>query len=203
MPDLRFDYQTFTNNDGLSPSSNPLDYGFHETNQGNINSWIEQENYLSFINSSKFVSLPEVNEVINAYDFNNAIALPLGYQALDISSNLEIDTSKTAALLWYSFLNNEIYRNAFGVRKQQPSIKEEVTKRYSTIKEVESIYIFEIDNDLCIDVLSNLDYLSNRDLEELIDIELEIREIFLDLPISFSYYSNKSYHSAESSIKLY
>lgn len=206
MPSLQSHQQTFTNFDDLLPSSKTLDCDFYQIigNSNVKNYWEEQKKYLSSVNTSKFILLPEVSEVVNFYDPNSVMTLYSSkYQTLGFSSSVKIDTSKTVALLWYSFLNNEICNNVFGIKRPQPSIKEEITKRYSMIKEVQGIYVFEIDNDLCIDVLSSLDYITNRDLEKLIDTELEIREVFQGISISFSYYSKEGYIPQESSVKLY
>lgn len=82
-------------------------------------------------------------------------------------------------------------------------ISVEITKRFSISTIVNKIYLNDLPNYVNVDVLISKSSYTNKELESLIKVELEIRNLYNNLSINFNYLSTNNTNIRKDAILIY
>ena len=106
------------------------------------------------------------------------------------------------AIAWYSDLGKNVWNNIYADSDVKLNTSEFV-KKFSSIPSVEQIYLVSKSDFVEVNVILNLEYISNKDLEIFFDKELEILNMSDDLLLSFHYFPIKTFNPPNSGFSIF
>jgi len=113
------------------------------------------------------------------------------------NNNIFLDNNN---LIWYAFVTSNLLTQN---QNEEEKFSNSLIQFYSLMPYIYKVYLTKKKGYFQIDVISDKNYLSNKDFEVLIEEEIELSNTFLDFDLYFNYFNNKDFQANSESLLIY